>query len=97
MFYTDHIFFHKNFHVVITGYCRSSAGNVLVQRGDYKILKQDDQDIIPSELSAVIHPGMTVEMSIVIRQQTQEDAEHTCPRCNYANRKVLTNSGWIHW
>lgn len=86
---------------MITGHCRSVAGHVLVQRGDYRILKQDDDRVItPSELSTAIHPGMIVEMSIVLRQQTPKDyigVETKCPRCNHNNRKFITDNGWMSW
>ncbi|KZP26726.1 hypothetical protein FIBSPDRAFT_1040489 [Athelia psychrophila] len=88
----------QDFHVVITGYCKSVAGDALVQRGDYRILNQDDSQVItPAELSTDIHPGMTVEMIIVLRQQKQEDggSENKCPRCSHINKKVITASGWI--
>ncbi|KZP26730.1 hypothetical protein FIBSPDRAFT_928415 [Athelia psychrophila] len=58
---------HGSFAACILGLGRSFAGDALVKRGDYRILKQDDDQVItPSELSTVIRPGMTVEMSIVL-------------------------------
>ncbi|KZP08415.1 hypothetical protein FIBSPDRAFT_262250 [Athelia psychrophila] len=89
----------QDFHAVIVGYCESFAGDSLVQRGDYRILKQDNnQYIAPSELSTTIRPGMTVEMSIVLRERTPAKhggAEHKCPRCGRVNRTVITVSGWV--
>ncbi|KZP08602.1 hypothetical protein FIBSPDRAFT_938930 [Athelia psychrophila] len=88
----------QDFHVVIAGYCKSVAGDALVQRGDYRILNRDDSQVItPAELSTVIHPGMTVEMIIVLRQQTQEDAGpgNKFPRCSHINKKVSAASGWL--
>ena len=91
----------KDLHVVITGYCKHFVGDELVQRGDYRILRSDDdQVIISSELSAVILPGMTVEMAIVLRQRAAEgffESDHSCPRCNYVNKKIFTTSGWVNW
>lgn len=65
------------------------------------ILKQgNDQVITPEELSSTIRPGITVEMSIVLREQAPEEyggTEHKCPRCSHMNSKVITPSGWVSW
>lgn len=86
---------------MISGFCRTLAGDALVQRGDYRILTPDDDQIIDrSKLSTLVHAGMTVEMSIVLRQNTRgntSDDERTCPRCRHMNRKVVTKSGWLTW
>ncbi|KZP08420.1 hypothetical protein FIBSPDRAFT_1052392 [Athelia psychrophila] len=89
----------QDFHTVIVGHSKSFAGDSLVQRGDYMILKQgNDQVITPEELSSTIRPGITVEMSIVLREQAPEEyggTEHKCPRCSHMNSKVITPSGWV--
>ena len=86
---------------VITGFCRDSFGGALVQRGDYRILKSDDDQVIyPSQFGTILQAGMTVEMSIVLREQAEErwgGEEHRCPRCGHINRKVITSSGWVDW
>ncbi|KZP12973.1 hypothetical protein FIBSPDRAFT_936589 [Athelia psychrophila] len=89
----------QDFHVVISGFCRTLAGDALIQRGDYSILTPDDDQIIDrSKISSLVHAGMTVEMSVVLRQNARgntSDEERTCPRCRHINRKVITKSGWL--
>lgn len=86
---------------MIIGFCKDSAGSMLIQRGDYRILSSDDEEFIkPAEISAVLQPGMTVEMSIVLREPVAErygSEKHRYPRCNHVNRKVITISGWVSW
>ena len=86
------------------GFCGSVAGDEIVRRGDYRILQsEDDRFINPSQFSGSVRPGMTVEMSIVVREQTddrqdrQGTQEHRCPRCKHINQKVITRSGWVSW
>ncbi|KZP10891.1 hypothetical protein FIBSPDRAFT_937825 [Athelia psychrophila] len=89
----------QDFHVVITGFCRDQAGGSRIQRGDYRILSLDDDEVInPTEFHTALQPGMTVGMTIVLREQSQErnsNKEHRCPRCNHINSKVITASGWV--
>ena len=76
------------------------AGEEIIQRGDYRILKPDDDQVINrSDLSRVAQAGKTFEMSIVLHQQKHADArdERKCPRCKFLNRKVITASGWMSW
>ncbi|KAF7983211.1 hypothetical protein HWV62_23486 [Athelia sp. TMB] len=84
-----------NFHIVIVGFCRGVQGDKIVEKGDYRILQDDEQFIDPEHFSAAIRPEMTVEMSIVIREMDKDGAqEHQCPRCQHINRKVFTQSVW---
>ena len=85
---------------MIVGFCRGVQGGEIVERGDYRILQQDnDQVIDPDQFSAAIRPEMTVEMSIVMREEMDEGGaqEHKCPRCQHINQKVFTPSGWVSW
>lgn len=91
----------QDFDVVITGYCKETAGSGLIQQGDYRILSSDDEEYInPTEISTALQPGMTVEMCIVLREPATKRygrEKHRCPRCNHINSKVITVSGWVSW
>ncbi|KAF7977373.1 hypothetical protein HWV62_3975 [Athelia sp. TMB] len=84
----------------MAGYCVKSVGGPLIQRGDYKILKPDDDQIIdPSQIGTVLQPGVTVEMGIVLREQAgdmEAGGEYKCPRCRHMNIRIITNSGWVN-
>ena len=85
---------------MITGFCTSFAGEEIIQRGDYRLLKPDDDQVIqPSNLYIVAQAGKTLEMSIVLHQQRHGNSrdERKCPRCKHINRKIITASGWISW
>ncbi|KAF7971158.1 hypothetical protein HWV62_21978 [Athelia sp. TMB] len=91
----------QDFHVVISGFCKGFAGDLLVEGGDYRILKTDNDEVIkPSQLSSMIQSGMTVEMSIELHQFVQEesgDEDRTCPRCDHVNVETITITGWMSW
>ncbi|KZP31645.1 hypothetical protein FIBSPDRAFT_813169 [Athelia psychrophila] len=86
----------QDFHVVITGFCRDLAGDVLVQRGNYRIFNsEDDQVINPEEFYIVLQPGMAVDMSIVFHEQAKErqgSEGYNCPRCKHINSRC---TGWV--
>ena len=86
---------------MIAGFCRDSLGSAFIQQGNYRILKSEsDQIIHPLQIGAVLRAGMTVEMSIVLREQAEARSkieEHRCPRCRHINSKVITASGWVDW
>ncbi|KAF7984964.1 hypothetical protein HWV62_9909 [Athelia sp. TMB] len=87
----------ENFHIVLTGFCRYVVGNENVKRGEYRILQQaDDQVIDRSQFSAVLLPGVTVEMSIVLLEKVQSHEQHDCPKCKHKNNKYTTASGNEH-
>ncbi|KZP08193.1 kinase-like protein [Athelia psychrophila] len=89
----------QHFHTVIAGFCKGAAGDILVQRRDYRILKSDSNQVIdPLDFHTALQSGMTYAMTIVLRRKTQEgrvNEEHKCPNCNLANRKAITVSGWV--
>ncbi|KAF7982996.1 hypothetical protein HWV62_24610 [Athelia sp. TMB] len=76
-----------NFHIVISGFCKGSAGSAIIQRGDYRILKPNDDVVISrSDISTELRPGMTVEMSIMLHEQAKDNSVpqwSRCPRCKY--------------
>lgn len=83
---------------MITRFCRGVAGDVLIQRGNYRIMNSEDDQVINSEeFATVLQPGMAVDMSIVFREQAEErqnNEGHICPRCNHGNSKY---TGWVTW
>ncbi|KAF7966177.1 hypothetical protein HWV62_39756 [Athelia sp. TMB] len=92
------IFCHSwsDFHVVISGFCKDSAGYSLIQRGNYKIWNSDDDHAIsPADIATSLWPGMRVEMSIVLHAQAAgRKAGQTCrcPRCGHEDKKVGTTT-----
>ena len=56
---------------------------------------EDNQIISPSIVARTIEPGMVVEMSIVLHQET--NFQETCPRCGHGSSNVTVASGWIEW
>ncbi|KAF7971894.1 hypothetical protein HWV62_19515 [Athelia sp. TMB] len=81
-----------DFHTVISGFCRDTAGYYLIQRGNYRILNPEDDRIISrTEISTSLERGMKVEMSIVLHTQAKGkrgSQAQTCPRCKHVNRKI---------
>ncbi|KAF7969658.1 hypothetical protein HWV62_26700 [Athelia sp. TMB] len=96
-----HIIIDTDFHTVISGFCRDSAGYSLVQRGDYRIWNSENDNVIsPEDIATSLGPGMRVEMSIVLHAQAEErrsSQAQRCPRCRHLNREVVTESGWLDW
>ncbi|KAF7974363.1 hypothetical protein HWV62_12322 [Athelia sp. TMB] len=87
----------RDFHVVITGFCRNSAGYVLIQRGDYMIWKSDDTIIHPTEISVKLRSGMRVKMSIVLHERVENrhrKEARRCPRCKVYTKQIAV-SGWL--
>jgi hypothetical protein len=58
----------------------------------------DSGSITRSEFTSVVEPGMSVELSIIVRQTVllQEDKEK-CLRCGFSNSIVTAQDGWIEW
>ena len=54
----------------------------------------DSQIIRHSEFS--VQPGMTLEIAIVMQQETAHQNER-CPRCDYLNLNATVHHGWIDW
>ncbi|KZP18175.1 hypothetical protein FIBSPDRAFT_602091 [Athelia psychrophila] len=87
----------QDFHVMISGFCRGVAGDVVILRGDYMILNsEDDQVINPEKFAFVLQPGMAVDMSIVFHEQAERGKGgegHICPRCQHVNSRC---TGWVN-
>ncbi|KZP16867.1 hypothetical protein FIBSPDRAFT_38377 [Athelia psychrophila] len=82
---------------MISGFCRGVAGDVVILRGDYRILdSEDDQVINPEEFAFILQPGMAVDLSIVFHDQAEErqgSEGYSCPRCQHANSRY---TGWVN-
>ncbi|PVG01357.1 hypothetical protein CPB86DRAFT_99513 [Serendipita vermifera] len=70
-------------------------GHAFVARGDYQIISGDDYHVIePPEWSIIIHPGSTVQMSMVLKRRGEITMK--CPRCGAAPKDEGV-SGWANW
>ncbi|KAF7966141.1 hypothetical protein HWV62_39938 [Athelia sp. TMB] len=89
----------QDFHTVISGFCKDTAGYYFIQRGNYRILNSENDSVISRmDISTSLVLGMKVEMSIMLHTQAegkQGSQAHTCPRCKHVNRKIVTSSGWL--
>jgi hypothetical protein len=58
----------------------------------------DSGSISRSEFASVAEPGMSVELSIIVRQTilSREDKEK-CLRCGFVNSVITSQDGWIEW
>lgn len=87
----------QDFHTILLGFCRDRIGEKYIRQRDYRILTGDDDSIVsPSDLSAASQVGKILELSIVVREETNTE-ERKCPRCMFINRKKINGSGWIVW
>ncbi|KAF7972071.1 hypothetical protein HWV62_19143 [Athelia sp. TMB] len=79
----------QDFHTVISGFCKDTAGYYFIQRGNYRILNSENDSVISRmDISTSLVLGMKVEMSIVLHTQAegkQGSQAHTCPRCRFHN------------
>jgi hypothetical protein len=58
----------------------------------------NSQTIGPLEFANAVKPGMTLEMSIILRRRTAlRDNKGKCPQCNYLNPTVKATYDWIKW
>jgi hypothetical protein len=70
-----------------------------VERGDYQVLRAEDSQMINrSEFARMVEPGMLLEMTIVMRQNTAfHENKGKCPRCRHMNLNATITNGWIEW
>jgi hypothetical protein len=86
----------QDFDHVLQVHCKDQIGIDFIERGDYEILRAEDNQIIPrSEFGTAVEPGMKLEMSIVLWQERMN--QNKCPRCGHMNSQLPTESGWIKW
>jgi hypothetical protein len=58
----------------------------------------NSQTIGPLEFANAVKPGITLEMSIILRRRTAlRDNKGKCPQCNHFNPTVKATYGWIKW
>jgi len=89
----------KDFNNIINGYCKNRAGSGFIERGDYRLIRSEDSQVISrSRFASTVVSGTTLEMSIVVRQESASGGEkEKCPRCRHINLKSAGNSRWIEW
>ena len=62
------------------------------------MLTVDHSSISLSEFTSVVKPGMSVELSIIVRQTTLlQEEEQKCLRCRFVNSVVTAQNVWIEW
>jgi hypothetical protein len=67
-----------------------------VTHNDYEVIRGEDNQIIaPSDLARMVEPGMVLEISIFLRENTADEIDKSkCLRCGHINSDVC---GWIQW
>jgi hypothetical protein len=62
------------------------------------ICARDNHTINPSEFATTVVPGMTFEMSIILRRRIAPmDNKRQCPQCKWDHSTVNTTHRWIKW
>jgi hypothetical protein len=58
----------------------------------------DNKVINPLEFPDAVSSGMTIEMSITLRQNASENRGKKCPRCGHVdNISIIGDDDWIEW
>lgn len=89
----------QGFNNIINGFCKDRAGSSFIERGDYKLIRPEDSQVIdPSEFLGTVVSGMVLEMSVIMRQESScGNSKDKCPRCHHINLNLVGNGGWIEW
>jgi hypothetical protein len=85
---------------MVKSHTKGRIGDNYVERGDYRILQaQDSRTLTPAEFEQNVQPGMSIEMSIVLRRQiTSQDSHMQCPRCQLISSITTDDFGdWVEW
>jgi hypothetical protein len=62
------------------------------------MMLHDNKVIKPSDFPDSVTSGMTIEMSIVLRQRASIYSVKKCPRCGHINNiSFASDDGWIEW
>lgn len=71
-------------------------GVKFVERGDFELIRSDDYQIVDyHNLADAVQPGMTLEMSIILREGHNLNPK-ICPRCGHMNAMLVTKT-WVEW
>ena len=92
---SSYIFVYQDFYVFISELCKGSAGHEFIERRDFRML-HNNKFIDPLEFPDRVVSGMTIEMSIILRQRTSSQSKTKCPRCGYSG-SVPVGDGWVEW
>ena len=88
----------QEFHYIIQSYCKNRLGNRFIERADYELVGTVGHGSTSlSEFTSVVKPGMSVELSIIVRQTALLQEEQKCLRCGFANSVVTAQNVWIEW
>lgn len=86
----------QSFDYIIKRYCEDSIGCHFIERGEYKMIRaQDSQVIESSRFASTAGSGMKFEISIVMRQT--EEFRRKCPHCGIFDSNARAICGWIKW
>jgi hypothetical protein len=62
------------------------------------MMLHDNKFIDPLKFSDSVSSGMTIEMSITLRQNASENRGKKCPRCGHVdNISIIGDDDWIEW
>ncbi|KAJ7487848.1 hypothetical protein FB451DRAFT_1225686 [Mycena latifolia] len=88
----------EDLHRIIQAYYpKDRAGSQHISEGSYHLLCSDDGRILPlSQSSFQLRAGMTLEMSMVLRQRANFlQQRRTCPRCRkQAKSEIIPQTSW---
>jgi len=94
----SHFIVWQDFDRIIKAYTNDRPGSHYVERGDYYLLRADNnQAIRSSEFSRTVRVGMTFEMAVILRHAVKFDKKTRCPRCRRISPGVIPIDGWIEW
>lgn len=81
---------------MINGYCVNRIGQAFIERGDYQIVRPENNQIIDRfGFAKAVKEGDIFEMSVILK--SQEKTREKCPRCSHANACSSPEDGWIRW
>lgn len=64
----------------------------------YQVIRTDNSHVVHrSSFADVIHPGMALELSIVVKRKVFDEIDKACPRCKHDNFNIVADRGWIEW
>jgi len=85
---------YEDLHRIIQAYYpKDRAGSRHIREGSYHLLHSADAR--PSYSSMDLKPGMTLEMSMLLRKRaTFLEQRRTCPRCKLSKSEPISQTGW---
>ncbi|KAJ6590719.1 hypothetical protein DFH09DRAFT_1274138 [Mycena vulgaris] len=89
---------YEDLHRIVQAYYpHDRAGSRHISEGSYHLLHSNDGLVLPlSKLGLKLRAGMTLEMSMVLRERANFfDQQRTCPRCKkQAKSELIPQTSW---